>query len=177
MFMDFITKIIVPPLSGAALFFVVLAAGHITRLLPLISFVTLSSNGRNTPITVKIRKSLSYEVMAAVLAQELYESRLRGLNPYWFILSLLMPKTARRRMNIISHTVETLAWAELTKATLAELDAYRLKEATTLKSSSSYAGSFDDMTIAEIEAAMIKSEKKARAYWNKNKAFILKTLN
>ena len=166
-----------PFFAGLASALTVVAALHIVKVLPRISFGPLSgANGSNTFVRIKMKETLGDDVMKAVLAQEFYESRARGLNPILLFGVALKVKAAHRRIEVRGHGIETEAWADLTGATLDQKFAYRKKEATTMKNSDSYIG-FDNMSIIDIELAMAKNAQKDSDFWQKHKSYITKIVN
>lgn len=152
--------------------FILLFALHGLKVFPIVSFGPLkSANGNNNAFRIKMRETLQSPIMEAVLAQELYESRAKALNPILVLRLIFKSKKAYRNLEIMGHEVEVQAWGFLTGASREEIDEYRFREASILASSTSYIG-FEKMTENQIANEMRYVSAKAAKYWLRNQSWI-----
>ena len=117
----------------------------------------ISSNGRNWPLVVVIRKDLAYP--AAVWAQEAYEAMYKA-NPVNLIRSLT--KKGSREMEIYSHTIEAHV-AEILYAR--NFMQYLANEAANLQKNYK---AFKGMDRTDILSEMIDVSTSARRWVMKN---------
>ena len=103
----------------------------------------ISSNGRNWPLVVIIRKDLSFP--AAVLAQEIYESnwKTKPKNLLYFFTD-----AGKRKIEILGHEVETVA-ANLIYG--ADIPSYRYREASSMVRNYKV---FRNYSVTGVETAM-----------------------
>lgn len=113
----------------------------------------LSSNARNWPFFIKLKKGLSYP--AAVWAQEAYESQYK-MNPF-NLFKFLFSDEEKRKVELMGHEIEVQV-ARIIYDDQNE-DVYRYLEAIIMRNG--YGGLFNKYSVSEIELLMQKNRQKA----------------
>ena len=123
----------------------------------------ISSNGRNWPLVVVIRKDLSFP--AAVLAQEIYESNWKTNPKNWLDY---FTDDGERKMEILGHEVETVT-ANLIYGEY--IPSYRRKEAYSMVRNYKV---FKNCSVAGVETAMREVNHEATEWVNNNINYLRK---
>ena len=117
----------------------------------------ISSNGRNWPLVVVIRKDLSFP--AAVLAQEIYESNWKTKPKNWLSY---FTGGGKRKMEILGHEVEVVT-ANLIYGV--DTPSYRNREAHSMVRNYKI---FKNWSVVGVETAMLEANQEAAEWVNNN---------
>ena len=118
---------------------------------------SISSNGRNWPLAVVIRKDLSFP--AAVIAQEIYESNWKTNPKNWLEY---FTDDGKRKMEILGHEVEVVT-ANLIYGV--DIPSYRNREAYSMVRNYEI---FKNCSVVGVETAMLEVNQEAAEWVNNN---------
>ena len=118
---------------------------------------SISSNGRNWPLFVVIRKNLSFP--AAVIAQEIYESNWKTNPKNWLEY---FTDDGKRKMEILGHEVEVVT-ANLIYGV--DISSYRNREAYSMVRNYEI---FKNCSVVGVETAMLEVNQEATEWVNNN---------
>ena len=117
----------------------------------------ISSNGRNWPLVVVIRKDLSFP--AAVIAQEIYESNWKTDPKNWLDY---FTDDGKRKLEILGHEVEVVT-ANLIYGV--DIPSYRNREACSMVRNYEI---FKNCSVVGVETAMLEVNQEAAEWVNNN---------
>ena len=117
----------------------------------------ISSNGRNWPLVVVIRKDLSFP--AAVIAQEIYESNWKTNPKNWLDY---FTDDGKRKLEILGHEVEVVT-ANLIYGV--DIPSYRNREACSMVRNYEI---FRNCSVVGVETAMLEVNQEAAEWVNNN---------
>lgn len=123
----------------------------------------ISSNARNWPLVIVMNPKAKFKT--AIWMQECYESNFKTFRLGMF--KNLFSKKSKMKMEIMGHEIEVLAMAEYYGYNLEQLQAYRVKEATTMKNN--YNGLFDSYDSIDDLVEAMKDRTESARKWLKNK--------
>ena len=118
---------------------------------------SISSNGRNWPLVVVIRKDLSFP--AAVIAQEIYESNWKTNPKNWLDY---FTDDGKRKMEILGHEVEVVT-ANLIYGV--DIPSCRNREAYSMVRNYKI---FKNWSVVDVGTAMLEANQEAAEWVNNN---------
>ena len=118
---------------------------------------SISSNGRNWPLVVVIRKDLSFP--AAAIAQEIYESNWKTNPKNWLDY---FTDDGKRKLEILGHEVEVVT-ANLIYGV--DIPSYRNREAYSMVRNYEI---FKNCSVVGVETAMLEVNQEAAEWVNNN---------
>ena len=118
---------------------------------------SISSNGRNWPLVVVIRKDLSFP--AAVIAQEIYESNWKTNPKNWLEY---FTDDGKRKMEILGHEVEVVT-ANLIYGV--DIPSCRNREAYSMVRNYKI---FKNWSVVDVGTAMLEANQEAAEWVNNN---------
>ena len=118
---------------------------------------SISSNGRNWPLVVVIRKDLSFP--AAVIAQEIYESNWKTNPKNWLDY---FTDDGKRKLEILGHEVEVVT-ANLIYGV--DIPSCRNREAYSMVRNYEI---FKNCSVVGVETAMLEVNQEAAEWVNNN---------